>query len=135
LKLHIPPITDQLVVFACASMETPVRNSNESSGLELTRVEREWSAIMAAWFESVGDVAAACTTLCWLPQALKIIREKRTEGVSLITQSVFTFGIALWATYGLLLNNRPILYANVVTLVFSLTILILKLRYPSVSEK
>lgn len=85
---------------------------------------------MAAAFEGLGGLAAVCTTFCWLPQALKIIREKRTEGVSLLTQSVFTFGIALWAAYGLLLNNRPILYANVVTLVFSLAILILKLRYP-----
>jgi MtN3 and saliva related transmembrane protein len=85
---------------------------------------------MAAWFETVGSVAAACTTLCWLPQSIKIIREKRTDGVSLITQSVFTVGTALWATYGVLLNNRPVLYANVVTFAFSLTILILKLRYP-----
>ena len=85
---------------------------------------------MAAWIEGLGSVAAVCTTLCWLPQSLKIIREKRTEGVSLITQSVFTLGTALWATYGLLLNNRPVLYANSVTLVFALAILILKLRYP-----
>ncbi len=85
---------------------------------------------MAAWFDSVGSVAALCTTLCWLPQSIKIIREKRTEGISLITQSVFTFGTALWATYGLLLNNQPVLYANAVTLVFALTILILKIRYP-----
>ncbi len=85
---------------------------------------------MAAWFEIVGSVAAACTTLCWLPQSVKIIREKRTEGISLLTQSVFTLGTALWATYGLLLNNRPVLYANSVTLVFALTILILKIRYP-----
>jgi MtN3 and saliva related transmembrane protein len=88
---------------------------------------------MAAWFESVGDVAAACTTFCWLPQAVKILREKRTEGISLVTQSVFTFGIAMWAAYGVLLNNRPLVYANVVTLIFSLAILILKLRYPSAS--
>lgn len=85
---------------------------------------------MAAWLESVESLAALCTTLCWLPQAVKIIREKRTEGISLLTQGVFTFGVALWAAYGLLLNNRPILYANAVTLVFSLAILILKLRYP-----
>jgi MtN3 and saliva related transmembrane protein len=85
---------------------------------------------MAAWFEDVGSVAALCTTLCWLPQSIKIIREKRTEGISLITQSVFTLGTALWATYGLLLNNRPVLYANSVTLLFALAILILKLRYP-----
>jgi MtN3 and saliva related transmembrane protein len=84
---------------------------------------------MAAWFDGVGSVAALCTTLCWLPQSIKIIREKRTEGISLITQSVFTFGTALWATYGLLLNNRPVLYANAITLVFALTILILKIRY------
>lgn len=89
---------------------------------------------MAAWFESVGDVAAACTTFCWLPQAVKILREKRTEGISLVTQSVFTFGIAMWAAYGVLLNNRPLVYANVVTLIFSLAILILKLRYPSASS-
>ena len=86
---------------------------------------------MAALFESMGDIAAACTTFCWLPQALKIFREKRTEGISLITQSIFTLGSALWATYGVLLNNRPIVYANTVTLVISLAILVLKLRYPS----
>jgi MtN3 and saliva related transmembrane protein len=84
---------------------------------------------MALWLEGVGDLAAVCTTLCWLPQAIKIIREKRTEGISLITQSVFTLGTALWAAYGLLLNNRPIIYANGVTLGFALAILILKLRY------
>jgi MtN3 and saliva related transmembrane protein len=84
---------------------------------------------MAEWFGIVGGVAATCTTLCWLPQSVKIIREKRTEGISLITQSVFTFGTALWAVYGFLLNNRPVLYANGVTLVFALAILILKLRY------
>lgn len=85
---------------------------------------------MAVSFEGLGGLAATCTTLCWLPQAIKIIREKRTEGISLITQGVFTFGVALWAVYGVLLNNRPILYANVITLIFSLAILILKLRYP-----
>jgi MtN3 and saliva related transmembrane protein len=93
-------------------------------------MQGDWSEAMAAWFEIVGSVAAACTTLCWLPQSVKIIREKRTDGISLITQSVFTFGTALWAVYGLLLNNRPVLCANLVTLAFSLAILILKLRYP-----
>jgi MtN3 and saliva related transmembrane protein len=85
---------------------------------------------MAAAFEGIGSLAALCTTLCWVPQALKIIIEKRTEGISLITQSVFTLGVALWATYGFLLHNRPVLYANVVTLVLSVIILGLKLRYP-----
>ena len=84
---------------------------------------------MAAWFEMVGSTAAVCTTLCWLPQSVKIIREKRTEGISLITQTVFTSGTALWAAYGFLVHNRPVLFANSVTLVFALAILTLKIRY------
>ena len=85
---------------------------------------------MTFLYEGIGGLAATCTTLCWAPQAVQILREKRTAGISLITQSVFTFGIALWAVYGFLLNNQPILYANVVTLALALAILVLKLRYP-----
>jgi MtN3 and saliva related transmembrane protein len=79
---------------------------------------------------AVGTVAALCTTLCWVPQALKVIREKRTEGLSLATQSVFSLGVAFWCTYGFLLGSWPLILANVVTLLLSLTILVLKLRYP-----
>jgi MtN3 and saliva related transmembrane protein len=84
---------------------------------------------MAVWIEAIGSVAAFSTTACWVPQALKILREKRTEGLSLITQIVFTLGVALWLAYGLLLHNWPILLANGITLVLSLAILVLKVRY------
>ena len=60
---------------------------------------------------------------------MKIIREKQTQGISLTTQAVFTVGLALWLTYGLLLTNWPLMLANAVTLVFALLILILKVRY------
>jgi len=46
-----------------------------------------------------------------------------------VTQSVFTVGLALWLAYGLLLTNWPLMLANAVTLVFSLAILALKVRY------
>ena len=84
---------------------------------------------MKNWVEALGLLAAFCTTVCWVPQAGKILREKRTEGISLITQSIFTFGVALWATYGILLDNWPLLLANVTTLVLSVAILMLKLRF------
>jgi MtN3 and saliva related transmembrane protein len=84
---------------------------------------------MRVWVEYIGSLAAACTTLCWVPQALKIIREKQTQGISLITQAVFTIGLALWLTYGILLTNWPLMLANAVTLVLALLILILKVRY------
>jgi len=84
---------------------------------------------MRIWVEYIGSLAAACTTLCWLPQALKIIREKQTQGISLITQALFTVGLALWLIYGLLLMNWPLIISNAVTLIFSVVILILKVRY------
>jgi MtN3 and saliva related transmembrane protein len=84
---------------------------------------------MRVWVEYIGSLAAACTTLCWVPQAVKIIREKQTRGISLITQAVFTIGLALWLIYGILLTNWPLMLANAVTLVFALLILILKVRY------
>jgi MtN3 and saliva related transmembrane protein len=80
--------------------------------------------------DGIGTLAALCTTLCWLPQAVKVIREKRTEGLSLATQTVFSLGLFFWCTYGLMLRSWPLIVANVATLLLSLTILVLKLRYP-----
>jgi MtN3 and saliva related transmembrane protein len=87
------------------------------------------SEVTAIWIETIGGVAAFSTTACWIPQAVKILREKRTEGLSVITQFVFTVGVGLWLTYGLLLHDWPLMLANGVTLVLSLAILILKIRY------
>jgi MtN3 and saliva related transmembrane protein len=80
--------------------------------------------------EAVGTIAALCTTLCWLPQTLKVIREKRTEGISIATQAIFSVGLALWCGYGILLRSWPLIIANVATLLLTLAILALKLRYP-----
>jgi len=43
--------------------------------------------------------------------------------------SIFSFGIVLWLIYGILLKSLPIILSNVVTLVLSLMILGLKIRY------
>jgi len=84
---------------------------------------------MKVWVEYVGSFAAACTTLCWIPQAVKIIRERQTQGISLLTQAVFTVGLALWFIYGLLLANWPLIVSNAVTLILAAVILILKVRF------
>jgi MtN3 and saliva related transmembrane protein len=82
------------------------------------------------WVAFIGSFAATCTTLCWVPQAVKIIRLKRTDGLSLITQSFFTLGTAAWCAYGFLLHSWPVIVANVITLGLSAMIVALKLRYP-----
>jgi len=79
--------------------------------------------------EVVGFAAAVLTTLCWLPQAFKIIRYKRTSDISLWTQAVFVAGVALWLGYGVLAGSPSIIVANGCTLALSALILGLKLRY------
>jgi hypothetical protein len=39
---------------------------------------------------------ALLTTLCWLPQMLRTVREKYTRALSLPATSAFTVGILLW---------------------------------------
>jgi MtN3 and saliva related transmembrane protein len=79
--------------------------------------------------EAIGFVAAVLTTLCWLPQAFKILRERQTAGISLPTQIVFTAGVACWLVYGIALGSPSVTVANALTLMLSAAILALKLRY------
>ena len=77
----------------------------------------------------VGSIAAACTTICFIPQAIKVVRTKHTQDISLWMYIIFSIGVACWLTYGLLLTNYPIIIANIITLPLALTILYTKIKY------
>jgi MtN3 and saliva related transmembrane protein len=57
--------------------------------------------MFAPLIDLAGSVGAALTTLCWLPQALKVLRERETRGLSLTGTASFTAGMGLWLLYGL----------------------------------
>jgi MtN3 and saliva related transmembrane protein len=77
----------------------------------------------------VGAAGAMLTTVCWLPQALKVIREKETRALSLPTTGAFTLGVMLWLVYGLAIDDWPLIGSNAVTLTLMAPILVMKLRY------
>jgi MtN3 and saliva related transmembrane protein len=79
--------------------------------------------------EWMGYMAAACTTLSFVPQAAKTIRTRDTSGISLWMYVVFTFGIACWFGYGLFLQSWPMIVSNAITFLLSSTILGLKLEH------
>jgi MtN3 and saliva related transmembrane protein len=79
--------------------------------------------------EWMGFVAAALTTFAFVPQTIRTIRTKDTRGISLWMYLTFTVGVVFWLGYGLVLMSWPMIIANVVTLLLSLTVLSLKLRY------
>lgn len=71
----------------------------------------------------LGYVAGSLTTLCFVPQALKVIRENNISGVSLPMYILFSIGVTFWLAYGLMISNPPIILFNILTLALSLTIL------------
>jgi MtN3 and saliva related transmembrane protein len=77
----------------------------------------------------LGMFAASLTTFSLLPQTIKTIKEKNTEGISLVMYSMFAAGVLLWLIYGILIMDFPVLIANLITLFFAITILTLKLKY------
>lgn len=77
----------------------------------------------------VGSFAALLTTICWLPQTLKIIKTKETSAISLSSQTIFALGVILWLIYGLMILSWPIIAANFVTLILLIVIIYLKLQH------
>ena len=77
----------------------------------------------------LGLAAALCTTISFLPQAIKTIRTKNTSGISLSMYALFAFGTLLWFLFGLFTSNIPVELANGITLLFATVILFYKIKY------
>jgi MtN3 and saliva related transmembrane protein len=85
--------------------------------------------LLTGLIDIIGVAGAVLTTLCWLPQALKVLREKDTRALSLTANAAFTIGMALWLVYGLAIGDWPLIGSSGVTLALMMPILGLKLRY------
>ena len=79
--------------------------------------------------EAIGFIAAFCTTAAYVPQLVRIVRLRSARDISLPTFLLMSVGVFLWLLYGLYTGSKPVIASNVVTLVLSLSILVLKLRY------
>lgn len=77
----------------------------------------------------IGFSAAFCTTVAFFPQAIKVYKSRSTKDISLWMFLIFTIGVFLWLFYGILINDLPIIFANFVTLLLSVFILIYKIKY------
>ncbi|MCE0800108.1 SemiSWEET transporter [Buttiauxella sp. A2-C1_F] len=80
------------------------------------------------WVSVIGYMAASLTTLSFLPQAVKVISTRNTQGISGLMYAMFVCGLMMWFFYGLLINDLAISAANLLTLLFALPILIMKYR-------
>ena len=89
-----------------------------------------YSHALSTWaINLIGSIAAVCTTVSFLPQLIRVYRLKSAHEISLIMFLVFSFGVFLWLLYGIFIGSFPVIMANGFTLVLSLAILALKIRY------
>ncbi len=77
----------------------------------------------------LGIVAGTLTTISFLPQVIKTWKSRSAKDLSLGMFLIFSLGIALWLAYGFLIGDVPVILANAVTLVLSLTLLFFKFRW------
>lgn len=69
------------------------------------------------------------TTVAFLPQVIKAHQTKHTKDLSLVMYLLFSLGLVFWSIYGVILNETPLILANVVTLIMAIYILYLKVKY------
>lgn len=76
-----------------------------------------------------GVVAGLCSMASFVPQIVKILRERDASAISLRMYAVTIVGFACWTAYGALTGSWPITLANAVCLALVATIFVLRLRF------
>ncbi|MGA8651725.1 MAG: SemiSWEET family transporter [Xanthobacteraceae bacterium] len=65
--------------------------------------------------DAIGATGALLTTVCWVPQAVKIIRDRETRAISLSGTMLSTLGVLLWLIYGLAIVDGPLIASSIAT--------------------
>jgi len=84
------------------------------------------NTVSAFW---LGSVAGTLCTVSFVPQVLRIAKNRDSRDISLVTFVMFSCGVFIWLVYGIYIKEWPVIIANAVTLVLALAILAMKIKY------
>ncbi len=79
--------------------------------------------------EYLGFFAGFITTISFVPQVLRVYKNRSGRDVSLYMLLLLSTGTFLWLVYGLMLGSAPIVAANAVTFALVVLICMLKIYY------
>ncbi len=79
--------------------------------------------------EILGLIAGAITTGSFIPQVIRVFKIKSARDISLSFILAFVVGDSLWLAYGIYINQLPIIFWNVLAIIFALVLLFGKLKY------
>ena len=80
----------------------------------------------------IGIAAGVLTSIAMLPQLIKIIKEKKADDVSIVMLLVLITGLAIWAVYGFMRDDWPIIVTNCFSFLLNLVVLTFRIKYSGV---
>lgn len=83
----------------------------------------------ALYLDIIGTIAAACTTISFIPQVVKVYRTKHTSDLSLPMFLIFQVGVFVWIYFGYLVGSRPVILANAIIGVLCFYIIFMKIKH------
>ena len=77
----------------------------------------------------LGLIAATFTTVCLLPQLMKVWKTKSTKDISAGMYMLYGGGVFLWLMYGLYRMDIAIITANFLAFIQAIIVLMFKAKY------
>lgn len=84
---------------------------------------------------TIGYLAAMCTTIAFIPQAIKVFKTNQTKDISMGMFLLMNIGLIFWTVYGIMIFSYPIIIANLLTLILALYILFMKMKLDVIPVK
>lgn len=79
--------------------------------------------------EIIGFVAGGLSSALFIPQIIKIIKEKSAEEIAWLTCIIGIISAALWLWYGIMNEHLSMIVTNSISVVATIILLILKFKF------
>ncbi len=77
----------------------------------------------------IGIVAGILTATSLIPQLVKILKEKKADDVSPLMLIILLVGLGLWASYGFMKKDWPIIITNCFSFILNTVVLFCRYKY------
>ena len=79
--------------------------------------------------ELIAFFAGTLTTVSLLPQVIETWQTRSGAGLSMTMLIMFSSGVGLWMTYGIVAHILPIIIFNSITLGLGLALIVMKIAF------
>lgn len=79
--------------------------------------------------EIIGFIAGGLSSALFVPQIIKIIKEKSAEEIALLTCIIGIVSSGLWLWYGIMNEHLSMIVTNSISVIATVILIVLKLKY------